>query len=244
MLLKAVWQRLAARIRRLFVWCCQSPVVILMFGPPGSGKGSTAVELARILNIGHLSTGDLFRREFAQDASLKERLAKGKLAPDDLTNSLVSRELCDKKFDRGCILDGYPRNLIQLRALLWMLRLFGARVTLVVFLDVPAPEIVTRLSNRRTCFGCGRSYNLISLKPRVENICDACGSALYQRSDDSKDAIEERLRVYDAETKPLIARFEKLGLLFGVPSGTPDQVLETVLNRVSSMQEWPRGHTC
>jgi adenylate kinase len=227
-----VLQRLVARWRRVFVWAFHPVKVLIVFGPPGSGKGTTAVELAPLLGLGHLSTGHVFRQELGQNPALAKFLASGGLAPDDLTDSLVSRELCQKKFDSGCILDGYPRNMAQIRALEKLLSHSRSRVTKVIFLDVPPSEIIERLTNRRICSKCGRSYNLLFLKPRIENVCDVCQGALYQRPDDVEDVIAERLRVYQQETKPLLAYFAKQGLLFRITSGSPKQVLQKVIQEL------------
>jgi len=227
-----VLRRLIARGRRLFVWILHKPAVLILFGPPGSGKGTIAKEAAPLLGLGHLSTGEAFRREIGQNPTLAKFLASGALAPDDVTNALVCRELCHKQFDRGCFLDGYPRNLEQIRALEKLLSRSHTQVKRVLFLDVPPSEIIERLTNRRICADCGRSYNLLFLKPLVENVCDVCHGALYQRPDDVKEVIEERLRVYEDETKPLLAYFQERGLLFRIASGSPQQVLQQVMQEL------------
>jgi len=175
---------------------------LIIFGPPGSGKGTYASRLAERLKIASVSTGDIFREEVRRGTELGRRvedyLSRGELVPDEITVQVLTERLGGLG-GGGFILDGYPRTIAQARALE---RVVG--IDAVILLVVPEWVIVERLSSRRVCRDCGAVYNVRFLRPRREGVCDRCGGPLYQREDDQPDVIRQRLGVYEKEAKPLI----------------------------------------
>jgi len=176
---------------------------LIIFGPPGSGKGTYASRLGLRLGIASVSTGDLFREAIRQGTDLGRRVAdflnRGELVPDEITIQVLKERISRPDCKRGFILDGYPRTLEQARALDKV-----AKIDVIIRLIVPEWIIVERLSNRRVCRNCGAIYNLKYLKPKREGVCDKCGGELYQREDDTPQVIKERLKVYERQTQPLI----------------------------------------
>jgi len=176
---------------------------LIIFGPPGSGKGTYASRLASKLEIASVSTGDLFREAIKQGTDLGRRVSdflnRGELVPDEITIEVVKERISRPDCKKGFILDGYPRTLEQAEALDKV-----ARIDVIIRLIVPEWIIVERLSNRRICRNCGAIYNLKYLKPKREGVCDKCGGELYQREDDTPKVIKERLKVYEHQTQPLI----------------------------------------
>ncbi|MCB1111129.1 MAG: adenylate kinase [Chlamydiales bacterium] len=207
--------------------------IVIFLGPPGSGKGTQAKRLAAELNVPHISTGDLFRDNLSRKTELGERvrsyMESGNLVPDEIVNDMlfdrVSREDCNN----GYLLDGFPRSIVQAEA-------FSKKMTrnnevIVLNLQVPDAEIVKRLEGRRSCSKCGAIYHIDYSPPKEEGICDHCGGALQQRSDDRADVIKERLNVYHKETAPLEKYYHDLGLLQNI-EGTRDP--KTVYHDIKS----------
>ena len=183
--------------------CGKREMKLIMFGPPGSGKGTYASRLGSRLEIASVSTGDLFREAKKQGTELGRRVAdflnKGELVPDEITIEVLKERISRPDCKKGFILDGYPRTLEQA----WALDKI-ARIDAIILLIVPEWIIIERLSNRRVCRSCGAIYNLKYLKPKREGVCDKCGGELYQREDDAPQVIKERLKVYERQTQPLI----------------------------------------
>ncbi len=176
---------------------------IIIFGPPGAGKGTYASRLGSKLKIPKISTGDIFREAIKQDTDLGKKVAQflnnGELVPDNITINILKERISKPDSKNGFILDGYPRTITQAKALDQTIK-----IDAIIRLIVPEWIILERLSNRRTCRNCGTIYNVKYLKPKKDGFCDMCGGELYQREDDEAHVIRERLRVYEAQTQPLI----------------------------------------
>jgi len=179
----------------------------IIFGSPGAGKGTYASRLAEKLDIAAMSTGDIFREEIKQKTALGEKvegfLKRGELVPDEIVIEVLKDRISRPESEKGFILDGYPRTIEQAKALDKI-----TKIDAIIRLIVPEWVIIERLSNRRTCRKCGAIYNVKYLKPKRAGICDKCGGELYQREDDKPKVIRERLRIYEAQTQPLITYYE------------------------------------
>lgn len=210
--------------------------VVILLGPPGSGKGTQAVRLTKELGIPHISTGDLFRENMSKDTELGQRaksfINAGKLVPDELVLEMLFDRVSRPDCANGYLLDGFPRTLAQAEALDKHL---GANTNLVVLdLEVPDEIIVKRASGRLTCKDCGSVYNRHFSPPAQEGVCDKCGGELVQRPDDRAEVVEERLRVYHSQTKPLVEFYAKKGVLSRVDgTQSPDQVFEALKGKLS-----------
>ena len=180
---------------------------IIMLGAPGSGKGTIGTEICDEFNLVHVATGDIFREEMKNQTELgkkaEEYISQGKLVPDEVTVGMVKTKL-DKL--ENVLLDGFPRTIDQAKALEEYLKEKGKEITAVRDLEVPDQDIIKRTSSRVICSNkeCGASYNTVFMPPKVEGICDRCGSALTKRKDDNPETIKERLDVYHKNTEPLI----------------------------------------
>jgi adenylate kinase len=191
-------------------------VVTVLMGPPGSGKGTQAAKLSEVLSLPHVSTGDLFRENMKQNTELGKRarvfIEAGQLVPDqivlDMLFDRVSRSDCAK----GYILDGVPRTIPQAESLDHYLAKENINL-LVLDLEVSDEVVVKRVAGRLSCKTCGRVYNQYFTPPKQEGKCDYCGSALIQRTDDKPEVVEERLRVYKEQTRPLLDYYRQKGLL-------------------------------
>ncbi len=193
---------------------------LILVGPPGAGKGTQAVHLAAHYAIPHISTGDIFRANIKGETELgklaKSYMDAGNLVPDSVTNEMVKDRLSNPAFGdtgNGFLLDGYPRNIDQAEFLASVLNELGTPLDAVLELEIESAEIVTRLSGRRTCRGCGTSFHIIFEKPAVDGICDKCGGELYQREDDKEEVVANRLNVYSEQTAPIIGYYRSAGLL-------------------------------
>lgn len=190
---------------------------IIMMGAQGTGKGTVAGLLKEDLNIPHISTGEIFRKNIKEGTELGKIAIKyadeGKLVPDEVTNSMVKNRLNEPDCKNGFILDGYPRNLVQAKELDNILEENGSRVDLVVNLHTPTEEIIERVLARRECPKCKKVYNMILNKPQVGEICDKCGTELITRKDDTREKLQLRLDTFFKETKPVIDFYEKKGLV-------------------------------
>jgi adenylate kinase len=205
---------------------------LVFLGPPGSGKGTQAPTLARSLGIPHLSTGDVLRAAVAAGTPLGREadghMRAGGLVPDDLVLRLLRERLAQPDARAGCLLDGYPRNLAQARALEGIVR-----VDRVLAFELPREQLVERLSGRRVCPRCASVYNVATSPPRAAGRCDRDGEALVQRPDDRPEAVGARLRVYAEVTAPLVAHYRAQGVLRTIDAaGTPERVAERLREAV------------
>jgi len=186
------------------------PIAIILFGSPGSGKGTQSKYLVEWLKIPQISTGDMLREHIRQgDAiglAIMDRMRAGSLVSDELVNQLVFERISQPDANKGFILDGYPRTPAQAEE---MMRLLAARGAgeVVIHLVVDYNIIISRMSGRRVCPVCGTLYNAVSRPPKIEGICDLEGAALVIRDDDREDVVRERLAQYERQTRPLIEFF-------------------------------------
>ena len=187
---------------------------IIILGAPGSGKGTQAARIAREHGLRHLSTGDMLRDAVARKTDLGAKavdfMKRGFLVPDDVILELFGEAL-DSDDDRGWILDGFPRTLAQARALGTMLAARGETIDRVLNIEADPELIVKRLSNRRVCPKCKAVYNLDTIKTKVPDRCDLCGSDLVKRPDDEEETVRRRLAVYEEQTAPLIDYYGRGG---------------------------------
>lgn len=185
----------------------------VIFGAPGSGKGTYASRLQSKLGIDVIAMGDIFRETMKEDTPLgrkvKGYVEKGLLVPDDVVVEVLKQRLAKTRPEKGFILDGYPRTLDQAKALENI-----AKIDAIIQLTVPDWIIIERLSSRRICRNCGEVYNIRYLKPKKDMICDKCGGPLYQRPDDTPEVIKKRIEVYERQTRPLLQYYKEKGVPF------------------------------
>lgn len=190
---------------------------IILLGPPGAGKGTQAKVLEGLYHIPQISTGDMLRQAVKSGSRLgieaKVFMDEGKLVPDQLVIDLAKERMLEPDAQKGFMLDGFPRTIIQAKALDKMLEGLDRRLDFVLNFDVPRDVLVERISGRRTCKNCGHAYHVKFDPPRVRGICDKCGSQLMQRDDDNETVVKKRLAVYDDLTLPLIEYYGKQGIL-------------------------------
>ncbi len=192
---------------------------IILFGPPGAGKGTFSSQIKKVIpDIIHISTGDIFRENLKNETPLglkaKTYMDKGELVPDDVTIDMVRDRLNrDDVRDHGFILDGFPRTMSQTKALTSI-----AEIDLLLLLEVPREIIVKRILGRFSCQECNTLYNIYTLPPKVEGVCDKCGSEIKfeQRSDDNEETLKNRLDAYEKNAKPIIKYYNELGKLKNV----------------------------
>ena len=190
---------------------------IILMGPPGAGKGTLAKQLMSALNLVHISTGDMFRDAIKAGTPLgtlaKSYIDHGDLVPDEVTIGLVKERLSQDDCAKGFLLDGFPRTLPQAEALKELSKEINRPIEVVINLDCDNAELIRRISGRRVCKTCGAPYHVVTLKPKVEGVCDICGGPLYQRADDNEEALKVRLEHYVQSTKPLLDFYANEGLL-------------------------------
>lgn len=191
--------------------------IVILLGAPGSGKGTLAAELAKVPGIAHLSTGDLLRGAVKAGTptgvEAKGYMDAGNLVPDALIARMVGDYLAENATLSTVLLDGFPRNVAQAEILADLLKANGVPLRCALLLDVPDDVVVRRISGRRVCPKCGAGFNVDTLPPKVEGICDACGAELIIRKDDTPETVRHRLEVYAEQTFPLIAYYKERGLL-------------------------------
>jgi adenylate kinase len=197
-------------------------VNIILLGAPGAGKGTQANNLSEHYGVPQIATGDILREHVREKTALglkaKEYMDKGVLVPDGIVVDMVVARVGMKDCEDGFILDGFPRNIAQARAIESILNEMGKDIGCVVGLEVEKRELLRRLGGRRVCKKCSMSYHVIFNPPVNIGMCDKCGSEIYQRDDDKEETIEARLKVYSDETFPLIEYYTDKGL-FKVVSG-------------------------
>ena len=190
---------------------------LVLLGPPGAGKGTLAQVLSKELQTVHISTGDMLREALRAATPLglkaKEYMEKGALVPDAVVIGIVGERLKKKDARQGFILDGFPRTREQAESLDSSLKDLAMPLETAVYFKTSLAVIIRRLSGRRICSKCGRTYHIINFKPKVEGLCDDCRGDLMQRPDDREEAIENRLKVYEKQTAPLIEYYRKKKIL-------------------------------
>ncbi|MBE7066104.1 MAG: adenylate kinase [Ruminococcaceae bacterium] len=194
---------------------------LILLGAPGAGKGTQAVELSKILKVPHISTGDIFRDNIKAKTELgviaDSYISKGKLVPDDVTTNMVDDRISQEDCKNGFILDGFPRTIAQAEALEKILGKTKSKLLKVLNIVISEDVVLRRLSQRRICPNCKRSYHL-EFDPPHGDICYSCGAKVVQRPDDVPDVIKQRLITYNESTKPLIDFYRSKGSLVNVQS--------------------------
>ncbi len=213
---------------------------IVLLGAPGSGKGTQAKKLVDRYGLAHISTGDLLREAVARQTSLgmraKAAMDAGQLVSDDIVLGMIEERLAQSDTEKGFILDGFPRNIPQAEALDTMLGNLSKPIQSGCLIDVDFDVLMQRLTGRRTCESCGQMYNIYSSPPRLEDRCDKCGGNLLHRADDNEATISNRLRVYEAQTSPLIEYYRRQGKLRTVQGvGDIDEIFANVARIVESL---------
>ena len=208
-------------------------MILILLGPPGSGKGTQAKKLVAEHQWPQLSTGDILRAAIAAGSKLgveaKSYMDRGALVPDQVVIGLIEERVKQADYKNGFILDGFPRTVAQAEALEKVLKAQGREVGKVLFFDLADSEVVRRLAGRRTCLKCGAMFHVDSAKPRKEGICDSCGSPLVQRDDDKPEVINKRLVVYHQQTAPLVDFYKQRNKLSTVQASQDlDEVTQTL----------------
>lgn len=190
---------------------------LLIMGRPGAGKGTQAVNIREFYNIPHISTGDIFRANLKGQTKLgllaKKYMDQGLLVPDSVTIDLVKDRLNEPDCKDGFLLDGFPRNLEQAKALDEYLKSKDDKLDAVLDIDVKPEVLIDRIVGRRVCPTCGATFHIKNNPPKVEGVCDKCGNKLIQRNDDTYETAENRLKVYDNQTAPLLDYYKNQHLL-------------------------------
>ncbi len=209
---------------------------ILLFGPPGVGKGTQGVKLAEDLKIAQFAMGDILRAAVKAETALglraKEFMNAGQLVPDEVVIGMIEERIEGEDAKNGFLLDGFPRNVSQARALNDMLGKHGMEMDRIVFMEAPEKALLERLCGRLICRACGFGFHRQYSPPRKEGICDRCGGELYQRDDDKEDVIADRLHVYREQTQPLIEFYRSMDAYRQIDASGEMDLVYTKLKKV------------
>ncbi|QLY79519.1 adenylate kinase [Clostridium intestinale] len=212
---------------------------VVLFGPPGAGKGTQAKSICNRYSIPHISTGDIFRKNISENTPLgieaKKYIDNGQLVPDEVTINMVKDRLQAEDCKLGYLLDGFPRTVHQANALEEFLYDRKESLDTALLIQVPSEFILERMTGRRVCPSCGASYHVKFNPTKIESKCDVCGSDIIQRRDDSEETVKERLAVYERQTQPLIEYYKDKDLL-SVVDGTKaiNEVFESICKILGS----------
>jgi adenylate kinase len=214
---------------------------LILFGPPGAGKGTQAERLRLDFELPFISTGEMLRANVKNGTDLGKEAQKymdaGELVPDELIVAMAGERLQEEDARDGFILDGFPRTLEQAKALDELLSGLGRRVTAALLIDVPDEELIRRLSGRRVCVEAGHNYHVEFDRPKKEDVCDQDGSRLIQRDDDKPEVIRNRLRVYHDQTEPLVEYYDDKGLMRRIDGTRPaDEVHDHIRAVISTLR--------
>jgi len=209
---------------------------IVLLGPPGAGKGTIAKVLTQFDGSVQISTGDILRAAVAAGSDLGKQaeatMKAGNLVTDELIMEIMQERLKQDDCKSGYLLDGFPRTIPQAKALKTLLEKMDETLDAALELVIPRKVIIDRLTTRRTCTQCGEIYNVKSKPPKVEGVCDVCGSSIVQRDDETEETILNRLQVYSEQTAPLIEFYRDEGLLLSVQGSDSNQVIEALKSRL------------
>jgi len=209
-----------------------------LLGPPGAGKGTQSVVLSKEYGLPHISTGDILRESIKAGLPLgleaKSYMDKGDLVPDEVVTGIVAERLSKPDAKKGFILDGFPRTLNQAKELDKSLKDMSSVLDLVLYFETSEKVAIERLTGRRVCKSCGFNYHIKNIPPKVEGVCDKCGKGLFQRPDDKEETVRNRLKVYEAQTSPLIDYYSGRSMLRKVSGDLGVDKLNKVLSKLFS----------
>jgi len=212
---------------------------IILLGAPGAGKGTQASSLSQQLKLAHIASGDLFRQALNKGTELGKQakiyMEKGQLVPNDITIKMVLERIALPDCQSGIMLDGFPRNVEQAKALDQALKQQKKKIDKAVYIKVSEDELLKRLTGRWICRNCQAPYHEISSPPKVKGKCDRCGGELYQRADDNTETIKKRLEVFFSETAPLIDYYSKEGKLLEIQGeGSMNDITERIIQALKN----------
>ncbi|WP_375326387.1 adenylate kinase [Candidatus Tisiphia endosymbiont of Nemotelus uliginosus] len=208
-------------------------MIIALMGPPGSGKGTQGKLLAEKLNLPHISIGDIFRELVEQGDNesqlLQFYMSRGKLVPSELVNNIVQKFVSQKKYEKGYIIDGYPRNVAQAK---YFNNLVKQEVKILFFI-IEEQTIIKRILGRFSCVNCGQIYNKFFIKLKIENVCDVCGSSQFiHRKDDDESTIKQRIAEYQIETNPLVDYYKNNQQLYSINANKNREDIELAIDKL------------
>ncbi len=215
--------------------------VVLLLGAPGAGKGTQARFLAELLGVPHVASGDLLRENRQHGTALgraaQEYMDRGDLVPDALVVDMIADRLDQRDATRGALLDGFPRTLTQAEALERRLAQRGGRVRTAIYVDVPTDVLVERLAGRWLCRKCQASYHELYNPPSDAGVCDACEGELYQRTDDKREVVANRVAVYLRDTLPVVERYAQQRILQRVNGNQSIEAVKAALRQAIGEDE-------
>ncbi len=209
-------------------------MIFILLGPPGAGKGTYSQKLIEYYKIPQISTGDILRAAVKDGTELgkqaKDYMDKGLLVPDEIIVGIIEERIKEPDCANGFLLDGFPRTVNQADALEFIFSKNNLKLNAVIDFTVNEDVLYKRLTGRRLCKKCGANFNIFTLPPQKEGICDKCGGELYQRDDDKEEVIAKRLTVYKNQTEPLIEYYKKRGILKNIDAstGSIDEIVEKI----------------
>ncbi len=218
---------------------------LIIMGPPGSGKGTQGKLIAEKYHIPQISTGDILREAVSNGLALglkaKAYMARGEFVPDEVVNGIVEDRLMQRNYEKGFLLDGFPRTVAQAEALQRMLGKRGLAIDHVINIEIEMEELINRLKGRRTCSRCGVMYHLLFNPPKKEGICDTCGGSLYQRDDDKEETIRSRLDIYSQQTRPVIQYYASQRLVRSIDGvGNIGDIFHRILEEIGDRETYAK----